>query len=453
MEGIILGQKSSDGLDINGIIKQYKVQAGTVNAGDFVNFIKYISSSPVDLDSTTYSGLKIFIDLMTNNKILLLHDSTTSIMATVLDVVNGDILIVSNTDTGINPDNFGGYAKINDNHYFMSYGEGDNCYLCGIIFRVDNDGTVQVGNRKQVSSSSYSGLTSEPVALSETSVLIANNYSSTNLNLYATACVIDISTLSITSYSSNNSICTGMLAGQTLKITKVSDGKALITCSYIVNGSIGSYVMGYIVNVNGTSVTKYTTTLYSTSGDSSYCTSGVAMISSSQGLIGHLAYSTDADTDVMIRTFSVSGNTITTYQGSMITGVGNTRKMYYLNNQNYGLFVYTPSNNNTLRCRVVKRNSNNTIEVGSECVLSTNGYIGNNFDVYSISVGTILVCHSYTTNANLRSQLFRVDFDKMLVTAESILPQPNIQKATSTPFDGLAKTSGNTNETIEVYTL
>ena len=450
MEGILLGRKGN-GFDIKGIIERYKAQNGTINAGDFVDFIRYTTSSPADLDSTTYSGQKLFIDLMTNNRILLLHNGSNSIMATVLDVIEDDIIIVENKETGIDVNNFGGYAKINNNHYIITYGQGNECVLFGMIFKINEDGTAEVGNPKQLSASSYSGLTSSPIALSETSVLIINNYSSSTLNLYATACTIDTPNLTILTYSSNNSICTGMLAGQTGNIVKISDKKAFVTCSYLVNGSIGSYVMGYIVNVNGTSVTKYTTTIYSTANDSSYRTAGMTMINDgSYGLIGHLAYVTDGDTDVMIRVFSVNNNTLTTYQGVTISNVGTNRKMYYLNKTDYGLFVYSPSANNTLRCRVVRRNSDNTVKVGHECVLSTDANSGRFFDVYSISVGTILVCHSYTSNSNLRGQVFVVDFDEMLVKAEAVLLKPNVQTATSIPFDGVALTGGADGEEVKV---
>lgn len=448
-----MGQKSSGGLDINGIIKQYKVQADTVSAGDFVNFVKYASTTPVDISTANFTGQRLHVELRSDGNILILHNNISSdMLATIVSVSGGDISIVSESTIGLNVGNFGGFAKINETHYFVPYGKDTNCYLYGNIVRVDLDGTVKIGASAQLSYHTYSGLTSEAVALSETSVLVINNYNSSDLYLYATACIIDLANLAITSTSYNNSICTGMVAGQTGRIHKITSTKALVTCSYLVNGSVGSRVMGYIVNVNGTTVSKNTTTIYSTSGDSSYKYAGTTLFESGYGLIGHLAYSTDADTDVMIRTIYINSSSITTYSGVIITSVGDNRKMFYLK-EDYGLFMYAPSSGSTLRCRVVRRNSDNTVDVGSECILSSKSYTSNYFDVVPLSDDRILVCHSYSSSYSLRSQVFTVDYDHLTVKTEATSQEVTVKTATSLPFEGVAKTGGSAGTTIDVYTL
>ena len=155
MQGNILGQ--SAGININGIIEEYKVAAGEkVKAGDFVEFVnqfygeKELSS---DVQVGTYG---LCVVKLSENKVLIAYNSNVGLgahlhaMAVTLE--NNDV--ITGVETVIDEQKDSGKrisaVALNEGSAFLSYIGSNNLNIRKLIF-IDMNNNIEVKHTNALS--------------------------------------------------------------------------------------------------------------------------------------------------------------------------------------------------------------------------------------------------------------------------------------------------------------
>lgn len=293
------------GIEINGLIEQYKVFDGaTVNAGDFIEFVNVTVNNFAE--QLGKRGANMSCIPLDETRVFMAYVYADYLVTSIVEVVDGSINVLANNTTTFTS-NFGVSSGVllEQNKIFLSYGDasnnlnglivyingtsmeyhsgelcsngvaavatdGDSCvllepnkvfiarkagssYLYGTI--VEINGTTMTGTTTQLNSTSCS---KSPycVLLKSNKVFIAHSYGSSN-NLYGTIVVIDGTTMTPTSKALTTS---SFACNKGLGCVLLENNKVFVTHGNGFNFQLS----GTIVAIDETNMTATTTVLNST---------------------------------------------------------------------------------------------------------------------------------------------------------------------------------------------
>lgn len=374
----------SGGLDINGIIEEYKVYSGgNVSAGDFVSFIN-------ELEETLGGNI---ITPGTDNKV----QNTAFLGAT--------ISAVQLTDT-----------KIFIAHTYSS----SNYYLYGIVININADGTLSVGTDTLISNTKYSGLAISAVQLTDTKVFIAHSYSASK---YLYGIVINIANDTIT-VGTDTQLSSTSQSGGGIVTTKLNSNKVLIAHNTFTNAS-EALLWGMVVNISNESVITHG--------------SDTNLINGADCMGNKIAITTLTDTKVFIafsyasestsyylegEVLEISNNTITVFnyrQISFMDDPGRNISVVSMNASKVFIAYNYENTNRGLEVAILNINNDNTISVARRTVISTVKNSGNIFNTIKLDVNNIFIAHSYSNNMNLYGMIVNIANDIITIGLDTQL--------------------------------
>ena len=240
------------GIDINGVVEQYKVEAGEdISAGDFVEFINTIGtmrpSSPTVFESagTTY----ISAVALNENKVVVNYRDTgnshygTAIVLSINDtsIIKGEPIVFESAKT----DHISA-VKLNENKILVSYRDVANNNCSTAIILSINDMDITTGNPLVFNNSN--GTEISAVKLNENRVVVS--YRDNGNNTYGEAIVLAINDMVITKGSPivfNN-------AGSSY-MSNVALNENIVLVCYNDNGN-GYYGTAVVLTIDDMSITK-----------------------------------------------------------------------------------------------------------------------------------------------------------------------------------------------------
>lgn len=198
---------SGKGIDINGIIEEYKVASGgNVNTGDFVKFINNYNfeMNNILINSGFSSAYNISVVALSENKIFIAYGSASSKIVGKVCIINktGDVnlgidtMLSTNTNYG-----FGSELKVivlNENKVFIAHNqyESYNSHRLGGLVCSINETTINAGTDIIITTEADNVHEYMPVVLNENKVFIAyRRDNSSSKDLYGVICTINETTI------------------------------------------------------------------------------------------------------------------------------------------------------------------------------------------------------------------------------------------------------------------
>ncbi len=261
----------SGGLEINGIIEEYKANAGeNINVGDFVGFVNFKNNTDVKLSNSEYAGRAISAVALSNNKVFIAHSSGSYVYLYGMICTISENTIIVETDMLLSENCAEGQGisavVLSSNKVFVAYGDRSSCYLHGIVCIISGT-KITTGTDTTLNSNMGSGKPVSVVALDSNKVFIAYSYSS-----YLCGMVCTISGTTITS-----GVDTKLIYNVgSMSIAALNNSKVFFTNS----DSNSHRLYGMICTISGTTITGGTNTQLSTVSWTGDYTSTVALDSS-----------------------------------------------------------------------------------------------------------------------------------------------------------------------------
>ena len=416
----VQGNYAGNGLDINGAINEYVVNAGaTVNAGDFVEFIQgIVNQGTFNSGDTNYTSAAA---LSNNQALVAYRDSGNSGYGTavVLTISGTKISVGNKTVFNNGSTNYISAVALNNSQVLVAYNNGGNSNYGTAVVLTINGTTINVGTETVFNNGTTANISA--VALSDSQVLVA--YSDGGNSYYGTAVVLTISGTTIrvgnkTVFDNRN---TGFISAVAL-----SNSRALI--AYRHNGS-PYYGTAVVLTISGTTISAGTETVFN-SGSTGYI-SAVAL-NNSQVLVaysdgGNSGYGTAVVLTINGTTINVGTETV------FNNGSTNYISAVALNNSQV-LVAYSDGGNSNYGTAVVLTVSGTTISVGNKTIFN-NGNISN---VSAVAVDENNVLITYRNSGD--------SLGDYALIGEVIQPA-----TTRDGYVGVAKTSGAAGQTVEVF--
>ena len=215
------------GLAINGIIEQYKVNAGaTVNAGDFVEFVNKCGSG-VFRNGNTSSMSACKLD---NSRILVVYSDNGDSLAgkAIVLTIDGEAISVGSEKYFNSTNTFTpSVVALTDNKAVVMYGYSSGSYGYAVALTIDGS-TISVGSKYEFCSSRPDSISA--IALTDSKVLVAYSWEYTSKRSRAKVLKISGTTISDGEYctiaydnSTNRSLH---------KLTKLNESTAVLIYYY-----------------------------------------------------------------------------------------------------------------------------------------------------------------------------------------------------------------------------
>ena len=236
------------GISINGVIEQYKVNAGaTVSAGDFVEFVAKFGSGEFNSGSTSY----ISAVALSESKVLVAYrDEGNSKYGTACILTINGTSITAGTETVFNSGSTFQISAValSESKVLVAYrDDGNSKYGTACVLTI-NGTSITAGTGTVFNSGSTSYISA--VALSESKVLVA--YRDEGNSKYGTACILTINGTSITAGTE-----TVFNSGSTFQISAVALSESKVLVAYRDDGN-SKYGTACVLTINGTSITAGT---------------------------------------------------------------------------------------------------------------------------------------------------------------------------------------------------
>ena len=430
----------SSGLTINGIIEQYKVQAGkTVNAGDFVEFVNAVSwgnGYPIAGEIASICAFEL-----TNNRVLVVYSASNTYYPTAIILTLSGTTITAGTAKTINSKTVADQVNLNatqieSNKFLLAYTASSISEA--LIITVDESNVITVGTATTFESGGASEM--HPIKLNESKVLIA--YKS-NSNSYGTAIVLSISGTTITA---GTKLAFNSASTNWLDCVALTESKALVTFSNSGNSSYGTAV---VLSISGTSITAGTKKVFESA---SILKSFAVALTESKVLVfysdgGNSNYGTAV-------VLSVSGTSITagsakvTYSGACM-GLDMAKL-----SENTALVVIKQSAsyfNYAKGLAIVLSVSGTTVTAGTAVAFEPNSLDRVKWaSVVAFSQNSALIVYGligYTNGGRYQG----LSIDGTTITLNSEVKSETLVRASEGVINGVAKTGGSSGETVEVY--
>lgn len=454
------------GAKINGVVESYYAYAGeNISAGDFVQFINGAASieTGVSLDTqlstVEQTGYHLSAVELPNNKVFIAHSygSDCYLYGMIVTVNVGEIVV--NTDTQlssvVNTGKSMSVERLSNGNIFIAHCYGSSANLYGMICSIDGTAITVLMDTEiygATGSDEYDRQLST-VLLEDNRVFIA--YSSTGYQLKAIVCRInENNSISVgTATSSEDTTYTGIGISAVL----LPNGNVFVAHSY---GS-SYYLYGTIYSVSGTTITKEKSKAINSSNSNTGRGVSAVLLEDGKVFIAH-GYSSSRYLYGIVVT--IDGTTMTPGTDTKISGetrAGHIISTVRLSN-NKIFIVHSYNKDSYYLYGVICTIAGTAITVGTDTALdniTTNA--GEFIDTVLLPNGNVFVAHSSGETLNLKAQMWGIDEDNNTPTntITAIAYETQVKKATNTPFDGVAKTSGSGgtedlhNEQVEIYTL
>jgi hypothetical protein len=452
----------------NGIIESYYVYAGeNISAGDFVNFVNGIAGSvnygaSVDtvINTTKYASERVSAVELPNNRVFIAHGTETSLLYGVIVTIDNSTITVGTIKKlgDIYTGKAISVALLKDGRIFIAHSSGETYNsLYGMVCTV-NGTTITKVYDKNISGANLESNKIETIVLDSDNndVFIAyRGESTTETYLCMIVCRVGASDL-----TKGTVVKIGNQGGAGISATALSDGRICVAHYYHNTNNYKNALYAKIITVTDLTITYKGFIVDNTN----YCSSSSIQVVALEGqkvLVVNKPLSGNA---VYAHICLIEGDNATV--GERIELLANGHDCYSLRaipvrlSSDKVLLVYGRYSDYYLY-GVVCTVQDMTISVGTATALIDSvKYSGvYNFSLL-LSSGSVLVTHcGDSTNRGLNGQLFSVvnDIPTNEITVAEYETQ--VKKATSIPFDGIAKTSGSGgteelhNEQVEVYTL
>lgn len=460
-------KKGGVGLDINGLITDYYVYAGSkVSAGDFVEFINGIADERTEtsvdtvISSKQYAGWDIKSCKLTANKVFIVFSdggdgsSDSYMFGIVCTIEGGTIICGAETQLSANSASGGNFAveALSENKVFIVYRyDMTNRYLYGMVCTISGT-TITAGADTSIVSTSYAGQYELTLTLvGQNKVLVTHGYNTSNRYLYGVVCTISGTTIT---KGTDTAICTSAVhSAISQSVTLLTSGKVFISHP---RDKSSYYLNGLVCTISGTTITAGATKQISTAVYTGRCSSAVAL-SEDKVFIAH-TYTDNFYFYGVVCT--ISGTDITVGTDTMI------REETYASRQTSTVLL---SNGDVLTVHslgtgyslygIISRISGTTITNFSDTRMVNTIYSGFAISTILLESDKVFVAHCYNSNYNLHGQIWDVDETNNIPINQvtDIEYETQVRKTTKVPCAGVAKTSGtggdvtSHNQKIQIY--
>lgn len=455
----VVNVESSGGLAINGVIEQYKVNAGaTVNAGDFVEFVNKWGSNNI-FDDTSMVSYASACKLGTNSvfvayryydgsiyhlmgKILILEGTTITVGegATIDSSVSGfPIHPTALTDSKV----FLAYRYYDGSAYYLM---GNICTIEGMSITVGTATTFESSDNS--SSYSYKGFT----ALTDSKVFVAySRYDGTTYYLMGSVCTIDGTQITKVA---EVTIESGSSSYYPISPVALTDSKVFLLAAdicYVCSIVGSSIVVGNKGNSRGT---------YDSDGKA-VCRSVVAL-SNSKVLTTYQSHRSYYNYYLRARVHTIDGTTITTGSEQTLASSPHSYDDEYFvdapsivaltDSKVFATYQFRSRSSPTYSVYGIVSTINGTsLSNGTSVLLcsSSTSYSSTPVVAFSDDSVFVLCCGAISTYIGAT-----VEDKTITVNTESEGIGTYIQPATSRLHNvGIAATSGTEGETVDVYVV
>ena len=424
--------KNSGGdLAINGIIREYEVNAGaSVSAGDFVEFVNKFGNGEFNSAESTYiSACKL-----DNNKVLVAYqDGGNSNYGTaVVLTLGGTTVSVGNATVFKEATTaYISAVALSDNKVLVAYQDGGNSsYGTAVVLTVVGS-SVTVGTATVFSSVATSYISA--VALTDNKVFVAYRDSSTTSKAMVLSLSDDV-------VSINNAFTLkGGATSCDIRCSKLTENKVIVV--YKTNALIS-----VILTISDTTITKGTDTTIE--GYSQSPSEGAILaLNNDTAIVVYVSGSSGSSRSLVVRVLTISGTAITRGDSVAITneyGAYSAISAAALTD-NKVLVAYSDASNSNHGTVQVLTIEDTVITKGTNTVFDYNAVTYNSPIVFSETSALVVYNNGLGSFSNLA-------ISETTITANGSKDTTKVQKATSSLHNvGIAKTSGTEGAIVEVY--
>jgi hypothetical protein len=408
-----------EGLILNGIIKQYKVNAGeNVNAGDFVEFVNKWGSGEFSTASSHITACKL-----DENKVLVAYRDVGSKQGTAVVLTISGTSVTVGTPTVIHSKSteYIRLATLSNNKVFCAYYAYTNSAYDGLVSLFTIDGTsISATEGEKLSTSSL--VVWSAVALSDSKVLLCTSAGSS-------VCTISGTTIT------NGTFTTSFKGVSTMSAVALSDSKVLAVYGDDGNSNYGTAV---VLTVNGTSVTVGTKKVFK-----SAAINGISAVALANSKVLVTYCNSDGSIYGTAVVLTVNGSTVTVATAHAFSNAVTSSPKIIALSENKALVAYRDGSQ--YGTAVVLTVDGSTVSNGSSTIFNSGStaYI----DLVAISSNSAFAV--YDADGVSRYTSLVVDGTTITCSDES---GTFVKPATSALVPtGVAKTSGAEGETVEVY--
>ena len=416
------------GLTINGIIKQYKVQANkTVNAGDFVEFVKAVSwgSGTFNSGSSNY----IHASKLNDSSALVVYQDVSNSnygKAIVLSISDSGISIGAETAFNSAATSFIGLCVLSDTKALVVFrDEGNSNQGTAVVLTIS--GTAITVGTKYVYDSGVAGMNFVTALNDSKAIVFYIDYSDSNKSK---AIVLSINETTITK-GSETVIDSGKSYSYYPSAVALNDSQVLLTYASKSNSEYGTAV---VLTISGTSISIGTKTVFK-SATTHYCST--VLLNTNKVLVTYLAGGNGT-----AQILTVSGNSITVEAETVF----NSGISYYISttalSDTKALVTYQDYNNSKYGTAIVLSVNGTTVTAGEKLVF--------NKATTTYSCPAVLSSSSAVVFANSGGYK-GLSIDGTTITLNSEVKSEILVRASEGVINGVAKTGGSSGETVEVY--
>lgn len=406
----------SGGVDINGIINEYKVNAGqTIKAGDFVEFVNNLGTD-TQLQNLVINELKAVA--LAENKVFITYtsdsDYTTYLYGVICSINNNTITYSTPTLLASNISNIKSIVLIEENKVMIIY----DSY--GVICTINNT-NITLGTAVNISSGSLSS----SVLVDDNKVLVTYT---NNSKLYGVICTINETTITTgtpTELVSNNNLQT--------KVESIALQTNKIFISYRIYENSKNDMYGFICTINNSIITVGIS-IKINSVDNQGVGFSLAKITNNKIFIAH------GNSSLYGIVCTINENTITKgtdtllsyidYSGIVISTLLITNnKVAILHSQSSDYYLYQ------MLCNITDTN----IIIEKDEILNNAKNTGSIISTVLINTNAILIVHSSYINNYSDYYLYSV--------VEELYKLQKVR----TGINGIAKEDGTAGDIIEIY--
>ena len=445
LEGFTSGGTIESMAKINGTVRTMTVNSNSsVKKGDFVEFrTNYTWGSNINLLTTTYSGYFAQVAEISENKVLIVHPSSTSssggLNAAIVTLTGTTATLVS--DTKLISGCYYAYEKIvrlEDNRVFILYFDTSYC-LYGCVCRIVDD-TIEICSTTQVTSALGDKYVPTVVRLQNNIVVVVYGYYDGS-KYYTKGRVCAINNDDTITLGTAKSIIssTSYYCAKDISATYITEKKVAVIATNYVDGS--SCIYGAVITVNDDySLSSSTASeIYGNKASNAiYC---IATLNNGKIVIGTTRSSSNSGLNMKVATisgstFSSTGSSNISY-GTTSNFDGNTTRAAYAKINNYNLLVPSRYDSGIL-FGIVHISEDGSVTYDSSYI-NISSQSCSQPHPYVLSNGKcIIVWGNYSSSASY-------------VLAIRVSSTPNIQHARIGDVNGIALDDGSAGDTVRVY--
>lgn len=435
-EVVVTAGGESSGLDINGVIREYQVNAGaSVSTGDFVEFVNKFSAN--EFSSATVSFMSA--SKLDNNRVFITYKEGSVGKALVL-TIEGTKVSVGTSMTVISSSQFVEICSttLSSNTAIIAYGMDSNARYGAVVPVVIDGSTITLGTvHKYYTSRNAYGFAMAGLSDNRAVLVCVNGDASVPKRM---AYLFDTDGYTATTLSSVQLASGSNSMGSYYSMEVLSESKVFV--SY----TSGQTYWYRVLTIDGTSISTSSNISLGTIPDGfGIQYPSITALTENKVFVSHRAYiEADARFCQTCSIYSVEGTTATRIGYQILSDV---QPYIYVKalTSNKVLALYV--NNLSLKCRVITIGEE-SITAGEETALldfdSSSAF--STAYILPSSKSSVLVIYSGAASAYLS---LSIDGDN--VTRDELIGT-FVQPATSNLHNvGVAKTAGAEGETVEVY--